>query len=159
PYGRTPLAESVEHWSEATEMLAADCAARGLTAHLETFGGCLLGQLCPPSLLVAMSVLEAMFFVQHGITSLSLSYARQVDPRQDVEALAALRQLAGLLLPTGIDWHVVVYTYMGMFPRTPLGALRVLDASVDVAIRGGAQRLIVKTAAEAHRIPTVAENI
>jgi methylaspartate mutase epsilon subunit len=159
PYGRTPLAESVDNWADATETFAASCAARGATAHLETFGGCLLGQLCPPSLLVAVSVLEAMFFAQHGITSLSLSYAQQVDPRQDIESLAALRHLARALLPAHVDWHVVVYTYMGKFPRTPQGARRILDRSVDVAIRGGAGRLIVKTVAEAHRIPTVAENI
>ncbi len=158
PYGRTPLAESVANWADATEQLAAGCRVRGLTAHLETFGGCLLGQLCPPSLLVATSVLEALFFVQHGVTSVSLSYAQQTDPVQDIEALAALRQLAGELLPYGVDWHVVVYTYMGVYPRTPEGARRLLDSSVEVAVRGGAQRLIVKTAAEAYRIATVEEN-
>ena len=66
-------------------------ADRGGRAHLETFGGCLLGQLCPPSLLVAISVLEALFFVQHGLRSVSLSYAQQTHPAQDIEALAALR--------------------------------------------------------------------
>ncbi|MGW4807100.1 FAD/NAD(P)-binding protein [Kitasatospora sp. NPDC004272] len=159
PYGRTPLAESVTAWREAVRQLATDTRARGARAHLETFGGCLLGQLCPPSLLVAVSVLEALFFVQNGITSVSLSYAQQTHADQDAGALTALRLLADELLPAGTDRHLVLYTYMGVFPRTPEGARLLLARSTDLAVRGGAQRIIVKTEAEAHRIPTLGENL
>lgn len=159
PYGRTPLAESVAAWRDATAELAARSRAAGLRAHLETFGGCLLGQLCPPSLLVAMSVLEALFFTRQGIGSVSLSYAQQTHPVQDVEALTALRMLADELLPADTDRHLVLYTYMGVYPRSAEGARLLLDSSAELAVRGGAQRMIVKTEAEAHRIPTVAENL
>jgi methylaspartate mutase epsilon subunit len=158
PYGRTPLRESVDNWARSCELLA-HLAGPTRVPHLESFGGCLLGQLCPPSLLVALSVLEAMFFVQHGISSVSLSYAQQIDAAQDEAAVRALHRLAGELLPVGIDWHVVLYTYMGVFPRTARGATRLLEASARLAVRAGAQRLIVKTAAEAHRIASVDENI
>ena len=134
-------------------------ADRGGRAHLETFGGCLLGQLCPPSLLIATSVLEALFFVQHGLRSVSLSYAQQTHPVQDIEALAALDQLATELLPDDVDRHIVLYTYMGVFPRRVAGARSLLADSARIAVLGGAQRLIVKTETEAHRIPTVAENL
>jgi aspartyl/asparaginyl-tRNA synthetase len=70
----------------------------------------------------------------------------------------ALRRLAAELLP-GIDLHIVVYAYMGLYPRTPHGARRVLCEATGLAVRSGASRLIVKTTAEAHRIPTVAENV
>jgi methylaspartate mutase epsilon subunit len=159
PYGRTPLAEAVAHWGDSTETFGELVSHRGGRAHLETFGGCLLGQLCPPSLLIAMSVLEAMFFVQHGLDSVSLSYAQQCHPVQDVEALAALDRLAGEMLPDSVDRHIVLYTYMGVFPRTTAGARSLLADSARIAVLGGAQRLIVKTDAEAHRIPTVAENL
>lgn len=119
----------------------------------------MLGQLCPPGLLVALSLLEGMFFAQHGIRSVSLSYAQQTDPAQDTEAVRALRRLAGEFLPPGVDRHVVLYTYMGVFPHTAGGATRLLEASARLAVGAGAQRLIVKTAAEAHRIPTVLENV
>ncbi|MFE1754878.1 hypothetical protein ACFW88_30790 [Streptomyces anandii] len=159
PYGRTPLAESVANWRAATAEFAGLSAERGLRAHLETFGGCLLGQLCPPSLLVAVSLLEALFFVQQGVSSVSLSYAQQTDARQDVEALAALRMLADEWLPPGVDRHLVLYTYMGVFPGSPRGAQLLMDRSAELAVRGGAQRLIVKTPAEAVRLPTVEENV
>jgi methylaspartate mutase epsilon subunit len=78
---------------------------------------------------------------------------------QDIEALAALDRLATELLPDGVDRHIVLYTYMGVFPRSVAGARSLLADSARIAVLGGAQRLIVKTETEAHRIPTVAENL
>ncbi|WP_240803945.1 methylaspartate mutase [Streptomyces sp. A0592] len=157
PYSRTPLREAVAAWQRSCELLAST-REYGAEPHLETFGGCLMGQLCPPSLLIAVSVLEALFFRQHGLTSVSLSYAQQADPRQDEEALTVLGRLAGELLPD-VDHHVVLYAYMGVFPRSPGGARLLLEDSARLAVRAGAARLIVKTTAEAHRIPTVGENV
>lgn len=157
PYSRTPLREAVTAWVEGTRILV-DAGDRGTPPHLETFGGCLLGQLCPPSLLVAVSLLEGLFFRQHGVRSLSLSYAQQTDPRQDEEAVRALRRIATEYL-SDTQWHVVFYTYMGVYPRTSVGATRLLEQAARSAVRAGAARLIVKTESEAHRIPTVEENV
>lgn len=154
PYGRVPLRDSVRAWARCCELIA----GQERPMHLETFGGSMLGQLCPPAVLVAISVLEALFFREHGVRSVSVSYAQQTHAGQDLEALAALRRLAGERL-AGVDWHVVLYTFMGVYPRTPLGALRMVEESARLAVRGGADRLIVKTAAEAHRIATVEENV
>ncbi|MFJ6750697.1 MULTISPECIES: methylaspartate mutase [unclassified Streptomyces] len=154
PYSRTPLRDSVDAWARCCELLA----ARSPTAHLESFGGCMLGQLCPPSLLVALSLLEGLFFRQHGLRDISLSYAQQTDFVQDIAAVAAMRRLAGELLGD-TRWHVVLYTYMGVFPRTEEGALALLRHGARLAVRTGAERLIVKTSAEAHRIPTVEDNV
>lgn len=153
PYGRQPLTATLAAWSQACRTLAS--APEG---HLETFGGCMLGQLCPPSLLIALSVLEAMFFQEHGLRSVSLSYAQQTNAQQDISAVAALRALAAEFLGE-LDWHVVVYTFMGVFPSSYRGAVQLSESSVAIAVSGGADRLIVKTPAEAHRIPTIEENI
>ncbi|WP_407651467.1 methylaspartate mutase [Actinoplanes sandaracinus] len=157
PYSRVPLREAVDSWKRCCAAYAGLREA-GVEPHLESFGGCLLGQLCPPGLLVAVTLLEGMFFAQHGLRSVSLSYAQQVDHDQDVEALAALHRLIGEWLP-GLDTHIVLYTYMGVYPRTRAGALELLGASARLAKHGGACRLLVKTPAEAHRIPTIAENV
>ncbi|MEV6118649.1 methylaspartate mutase [Streptomyces sp. NPDC052109] len=157
PYGRVPLRESVAHWAASCELLAA-LRESGAEPHLETFGGCVLGQLCPPGLLVAVSVLEAIFFHRHGIRSISVSYAQQTHPRQDAEAVAALRSLCARFLP-GAEWHVVVYAYMGLFPETEDGAYRLLGKAAELAVASGSERLIVKTVAESRRIPSVAENV
>ena len=157
PYSRMPLPRAVAYWRQACTSLA-EARAPGREPHLETFGGCMMGQLCPPALLVALSVLEAMFFWQHGIRCISLSYAQQTHPAQDEEAVAALTRLARRHLPLART-HVVIYTYMGVYPRTPAGARQLLAESARLAARTGAGRLIVKTTAEAHRIATIEENV
>ncbi|MEU2119865.1 methylaspartate mutase [Streptomyces sp. NPDC016459] len=153
PYSRTPITDSVDAWARSCDLLASHPGT-----HLESFGGCMLGQLCPPSLLVALSVLECIFFRQHGLTSVSLSYAQQTNRDQDIEALHALRTLATEHLDS-TDWHVVLYSYMGVFPRTVDGALELLRDSARLAAATRTERMIVKTPAEAHRIPTIADNI
>lgn len=157
PYGRTPLAESVRNWTEGVRRFAA-LRELGGEPHLESFGGCLLGQLCPPSLLVAVSVLEALFFHRHGVRDVSVSYAQQTHPAQDREAVAALRRLCRELLPVP-TWHVVIYAYMGLYPVTEHGAYGLLSDAARLAVDTGAERLIVKTVAESRRIPTIEENV
>ena len=157
PYSRTPLAESIPNWARGCDLLAG-VEATGVRPHIECFGGCMMGQLCPPGLLVALSVLECMFFRQHGIRSVSLSYAQQTNAEQDAEAVLALRRLAAEWLPD-VDWHIVIYTYMGVYPRTADGAALLLEEAARLAVRTGAARLIVKTVAEGYRIPTFAENV
>ena len=157
PYSRTPLRDSVAHWAQACRSLAAQ-RGHGVEPHLETFGGCMMGQLCPPSLLVALSVLEGMFFHQHGMRSVSLSYAQQTSFAQDVEAIGALHTLTRRWL-SDIDTHVVLYAYMGVYPDSPGGARTLLAHAARLAETTGCARLIVKTAAEARRIPTIEENV
>jgi methylaspartate mutase epsilon subunit len=157
PYGRVPLQDSVRNWSQCCEMFT-QLQDRGIEPHLETFGGCMMGQLCPPSMLVAISVLEALFFCHHGLRSVSVSYAQQTNLDQDIEAVQALRALCAELLPT-VNWHVVIYTYMGMYPVTDHGCERLLGTAAELAVATGSERVIVKTVAESRRIPTIAENV
>ncbi|AUY50393.1 methylaspartate mutase [Streptomyces sp. CB01881] len=157
PYGRTPLDQSVREWDRSSRLFS-QLRESGVEPHLESFGGCMLGQLCPPSLLVAISALEALFFHRCGIRSISVSYAQQTHPEQDVEAVAALRALCARLLPDTV-WHVVIYTYMGVYPTTDAGSYALLGEAARLAARTGSERIIVKTVAESRRIPTIEENV
>lgn len=154
PYSRVPLATAVDAWAETCRILVGETD----DGHVESFGGCLLGQLCPPSLLVAVAVLEGVFFRQHGVRHVSLSYAQGTHAAQDRGALRALRTLAAEHLGD-TTWHVVLYTYMGMFPRTPRGATALIADSARLARQAGCERLIVKTVSEAWQIPSVTENV
>jgi methylaspartate mutase epsilon subunit len=158
PYSRAPLADSVARWREATLFWAEHGRRSGVAAHLESFGGCMFGQLSPPSVLVALAVLECLFFRENGITSVSLSLTQGTNDDQDVGALIALTQLAARHLGD-VSHHVVFYTFMGRFPHTQKGAEAILRSSARFAVAGGARRLIVKTAAEAHGIPTIEQNV
>ena len=156
PYGSVPLSESIPAWTEACRFWAEDDARQ--VRHIESFGGCMLGQLCPPSMLLALTLLEGLFFQECGIRSLSLSYAQGTSTLQDVGALIALRRLTRENLPD-VRSHLVFYTYMGVFPRSHRSAKRLIEESARVARLGGAARLITKTRAEGLGIPTIAENV
>ncbi|ODS24005.1 hypothetical protein AB835_05630 [Candidatus Endobugula sertula] len=157
PYGREPLKASVKAWAESCQLFGENSTSTR-PLHIESFGGCLLGQLCPPSMLVAITVLECMFMQANGVSSVSLSYAQGSNLEQDLGALAALQLLAEeFLQPT--TWHIVMYTFMGMFPATESGAKSIIEDSTWIAKRAGIPRLIVKTASEAHGIPSIQDNV
>lgn len=154
PYGRLPLSEAVDAWKESCLIMASEIEH----GHIESFGGCMMGQLCAPSVLVAISIIEALFFFHYGISSASLSYAQGTSDEQDKGAITALRQLAQEYLPQN-SWHIVFYMYMGVFPVTPAGASRLIFDAASLAVRSGCERVIVKTVSEAIQIPTVEQNI
>ncbi|MCA0371098.1 MAG: methylaspartate mutase [Proteobacteria bacterium] len=155
PYSAaTRLIDAVRAWEEGCHTLSAH-----KDAHIESFGGCLMGQMCHPSLLVAVGILEALFFQTCGLRSLSLSYAQQYSLVQDLAALKVLARLAKEYLAPHTSWHTVVYTFMGLFPLTSRGHAHLLKDSVWLARHGGAKRLIVKTDQEACGLPTITSNI
>ncbi|SET96773.1 hypothetical protein [Hymenobacter actinosclerus] len=155
PYGRVPLELSIESWARCTRLFV----DAGETYHIESFGGCMMGQLCPPSILVAITLAEALFFRQNGLKLLSLSLAQGTHGQQDIAALRVLRQLGEELLGRDESWHIVFYTFMGKFPETYHGARSLIEESAKIARLGGAERLIVKTVKEAHQIPLVEDNL
>lgn len=152
PYGRTPLAKSIRNWEIACKEFS-----QGFN-HIESFGGCMLGQLCPPSILNTITILEALFFRKCGVRSVSISYTQGYNYDQDVGALLALKDLATEYL-LDCTWHIVLYTFMGLFPRTREGAKHIIQDSARLARTVGVQRLIVKTADESRQIPTIRNNI
>ena len=156
PYSRIPINKSISSWIKCCELFAT--AGNG-EYHIESFGGCMMGQLCPPSLLIAITLLEALFFKFYGIKSVSVSLTQGTNSEQDLAALAVLNQLSDKYLGQELNWHIVYYTFMGKFPETFHGAKLLIEESALIAKQGGANRLIVKTANEAHQIPTIKDNL
>ncbi|MCB0606243.1 MAG: methylaspartate mutase [Lewinellaceae bacterium] len=155
PYGRVPLTASAASWRACCEMFAeGDHTKR----HIESFGGCIMGQLCPPAMLIAVTVVEALFFRQYGVRSFSVSLSQGSNFQQDAAALSALRIVSRKYLGDQDQWHIVYYTFMGKFPVTVHGAKAIMKDSVRIAKSGKADRIIVKTIKEAHQIPSIEDN-
>ena len=154
PYGRIPLRDSIHSWKKACLKLS---EARE-NVHLESFAGCMMGQMGHPTILIALSILEGLFFSQTGIYDISLSYTQGYSLQQDLAAVSALKELAKTYFPPNVKWHVVVYTFMGLYPQTQHGHEAILRESVQLAHQSGAKRLIVKTAEESTKIPSFEEN-
>jgi len=158
PYGRTPLADTLDFWHEALQSLVKAADRRGIEVHHESFGGCMMGQACPPDLLIAIAVLECEYFIQLGVPSVSASLALGTCDSQDEGALLALNDICADRF-AGRDWHCVAYHFMGLFPQTEAGSYAIIETGAKIAARGGAHRLIVKTKAEAHGIPSLEDNL
>jgi methylaspartate mutase epsilon subunit len=154
PFSTIPLSQSIAAWVKSAEFLAGS----GEHYHIESLGGCLGGQLCPPSLLVALCILEALFFKHYGFKSISLSYTQGTHFIQDYAALKVLNALAEKYLKN-IDWHCVLYTYLGILPKTVTGGKRILRDSVFLAKTANATRLVIRSPIESKRVPTVEEHL
>ncbi|WP_413792277.1 MULTISPECIES: methylaspartate mutase [unclassified Pseudomonas] len=154
PYSRTPLREAFGHWEKACQVLSGGVD----NSHIESFAGCMMGQMCDPVILVALNILEGLFLRSHGIKTLSFSYAQGTSPVQDRAAVTALQQLAAEYFAPG-SYHFVGYVFMGFFPRSLGGFCRITGDALAMIRATGVQRVIIKTPVESRRIPRVEENI
>lgn len=154
PYSRTPLRDAFGHWEKSCQVLAQGVEQ----SHIESFAGCMMGQMCDPVILVALNILEGLFLRSHGIKTLSFSYAQGTSPVQDRAAVTALQHLAAEYFAPG-SYHFVGYVFMGFFPRTLGGFCRITGDALGMIRATGVQRVIIKTPVESRRIPRIEENI
>ncbi|WNI15011.1 methylaspartate mutase [Actinacidiphila sp. ITFR-21] len=152
PYSKAvPLSESLAAWREVDAMCG-DLAGRGLVIDRELFGT-LTAVLVPPSVSLAVSVLEAVAAAREGVRCVSVAYPQGGHFEQDVAALRAIPALAARYLPADVEVHAVLHEFMGVFPRERSNAEDLILYGALVARLGGAAKLITKTYQEAYGIP------
>ncbi|MFE6484567.1 methylaspartate mutase [Streptomyces sp. NPDC057757] len=158
PYSKAvPLSESLAAWQEV-DALCGDLARRGLVVDRELFGT-LTAVLVPPSISLAISVLEAVAAAREGVKCISVAYPQGGHFEQDVAALRAVPALAARYLPEDVEVHAVLHEFMGVFPRERSHAEDLILYGALVARLGGATKLITKTYLEAYGIPDTRANI
>jgi methylaspartate mutase epsilon subunit len=154
PYAKdVPLRDSLAAW-RAVDRACGLLAARGVVVERELFGT-LTAVLVPPSISIAISLLEAVSAVRHGVRCVSLAYPQGGNAVQDVAALRAIADLTGRYLPTGTAAYPVLHQFMGPFPREPERADALILLGGLTAAWGGATKVIVKTNQEADGIPDI----
>ncbi|MFE4172309.1 methylaspartate mutase [Streptomyces sp. NPDC056909] len=158
PYSKAvPLSESLDAWQEV-DALCGDLAERGLVIDRELFGT-LTAVLVPPSISLAISVLEAVAAARQGVRCISVAYPQGGHFEQDVAALRAIPLLGARYLPEAVEVHPVLHEFMGVFPRERGNAEDLILYGALVARLGGATKLITKTYLEAYGIPDTRANI
>jgi methylaspartate mutase epsilon subunit len=152
PYSKdVPLERSLAAWREV-DAACGELAELGLIIDRELFGT-LTAVLMPPSLSLAVSVLEAVAAAREGVRCVSIAYPQGGHAEQDVAALRAIPLLAARHLPAGVEVHAVLHEFMGVFPRERAHAEDLILYGALVARYGGATKLITKTYQEAYGIP------
>lgn len=161
PYAKNvPIVESLRSWQEV-DRLAGEATAAGVTIDRELFGT-LTAVLMPPSICLAVTLLESILAVAEGVRCLSIAYPQGGHPWQDLAALRAIPRLAARYLdtgPAGVRVHPVLHQFMGMFPADQARAGQLITYGGLIAGLGGVHKVVTKTLAEAKGIPTLAENV
>ncbi|WP_409471655.1 methylaspartate mutase subunit E [Streptomyces sp. HC307] len=163
PYFRDyPVAHAIQRWRYVDRLTGRYHAEFGITIDREFFG-VLTACLVPPCIAAAVNVLEALLAAQCGVKSVTLGYAEQGCRAQDVAAVRAFQQLGEDYLERfgfdDVEVNVVWHQFMGAFPRSEEQARKILRGSTESAVLSGAVRLMLKTHAEAVRIPSLEDNV
>jgi methylaspartate mutase epsilon subunit len=158
PYCKTvPIADSLAAWREV-DRTCGRLAAEGVIVDRELFGT-LTAVLMPPSISLAMTLLEAISAAQDRVGCLSIAYPQSGHVWQDVAALRCVRRLSGKYLPPGTVVFPVLHQFMGVFPWDRQEARSLVAYGGLIARMGGAVKVITKTADEAYGIPTTEANL
>jgi methylaspartate mutase epsilon subunit len=152
-----PLGESLLAW-EIIDRRCGELAQLGVVIDRELFGT-LTAVLVPPSISLAISVLEAILAARAGVRCISIAYPQGGHLIQDVAALRAIPVLAERYLPGQVAVHAVCHEFMGVFPRLRHNAEDLIFYGALVARLGGASKVITKTYQEAFGIPDAQANI
>ncbi len=158
PYCKdVPISHSLACWRHVDHVCGA-LADQGIIVDRELFGT-LTGVLVPPSISLAMTLIEALLSAKEGVRCLSVAYCQSGHLIQDVAALRAIRVLASRHLPAGVEVYPVFHEFMGVFPAKRHNAEALIFFGALTAVKGRATKLINKTYDEARGIPSVQANI
>lgn len=157
PYCKAvPLEVSLAAWCYV-DRACGELARRGAIVERELFGT-LSAVLMPPSISLAVSIIEARLAAAEGVRCVSIAYPQGGNAVQDIAALRAIRALAKLYLPPDVDVFPVLHEYMGPFPRRRAKADVLILFGALVAKLGGATKVVTKTYDEAFGVPTFTAN-
>lgn len=161
-YKDYPLRQSLKTWQYVDRLTGLYYERYGIVLDREFFGT-LTATLIPPSLAIAVNLIEAILAVQQGVKCVSLGYAEQGNRAQDIAAIRTLREMGGETLRRmghrNIQVNTVFQQYMAAFPANPVRAEELIYNSAITATLSRATRIIVKTAVEAIKIPILSDNV
>ncbi|USZ71908.1 methylaspartate mutase subunit E [Natronosalvus halobius] len=153
---RHDLATTIEHW-QFVDRLAGAYTERGVRINREPFGP-LTGTLVPPSIAIAVMVLEGLLAATQGVRSLTLGYGQVGNVVQDVAALRALRSLGEEYLPNEVCVTTVFHEWMGGFPPDEARANGVIGLGGMTAAIARPDKVITKSPQEFQGVPTKEAN-
>jgi len=161
-YKDYPLDQSLRHWQYVDRLTGTYYDRWGIKLDREFFGT-LTATLIPPSLAIVSNLIETILAVRQGVKSVSLAYAEQGHGVQDIAAIRVMKAMANETLNhlgyKDIEVSTVFHQYMAAFPESAVRAEELIYNSAITMGLAGATRIVVKTPAEAIKIPTLEDNV
>ena len=162
PYDKltTPV-DSLTYWQYIDRLAATYFEEHGIRVNREYFG-VLTATLINPSTAIAVNIIQALLSAQQGITSISVGYAEQGNRAQDVATIQAMKEACQHYLNkfgyTEVRLTTVFHQFMAAFPADKAKAEELIFNSSISATLAGANKVMVKTAVEAIKIPDRYDN-
>lgn len=161
PYSKNiSLEKTIKDW-QYCDRLVGMYEEAGVTLNREPFGP-LTGTLVPPSISIAVGIIESILAVEQGCKHITVGYGQGGNLVQDISALKTLKTLTKRYLRFlgyhGITVTTVMHQWMGGFPKDEAKAFGVISWGAATAVLGGATKVIVKTPHEAMGVPTMEAN-
>ncbi len=150
------LEETMKHW-QFVDRLAGAYTERGVRINREPFGP-LTGTLVPPSIAIAIGIVECQLAATQGVRSVTPGYGQVGNVVQDVAALRALRKLANEYLPDEVRVTTVFHEWMGGFPPDEARANGVISLGGMTAAIARPDKVITKSPQEFQGVPTKEAN-
>jgi len=120
---------------------------RGVRINREPFGP-LTGTLVPPSIAIAIMIVEGKLAATQGVRSITLGYGQVGNIVQDVAALRALKKLGNEYLPDEVVVTTVFHEWMGGFPPDEARANGVISFGGMTAAIAQPDKVITKSPQE-----------
>jgi methylaspartate mutase epsilon subunit len=143
------------------DRLVAEYAARGIELHRRQ-PSFLTGTNIPPSIAIAVSVLDMLLALAQGVRNYGLELGQTLHLIQDAAAIAMCRELCQeYARKTGCDGAFTPVTslhWMGAWPHDEAQAAALVTFGGTLAAMGGAVSVTTKSVHEAFGIPTPQAN-
>lgn len=163
PYFRDyTLEESIAKWQYVDRLCGLYYEKYKIVLHREFFG-VLTGTLIPPCIAVSTGILEALLAAKQGVKSLALGFAETGCRAQDIATIHCIKKITREYLDEfghkDVQVSAIFNQYMAAFPLMLDKAKSLIVGSGETAALAGATRILTKTAVEAFKIPSMADNI
>lgn len=160
-YSKYTRIEEIIHLWQYVDRLAGYYEERGCPINREHYIP--LCMVTPPSLQIAVTILDGILQVAQGATHTTLGYGQDGCLLQDVAAVNAMALLAAEYFPRmgypEAKLSIGLHQWMGGFPSDPAQASALIALGATTAALGRVNMVFVKTPAEALGIPTLEDNI
>lgn len=162
PYSSsTKIPDALKSWEEVERMTAKSVSRFGNPTMRESFG-VLTAVLVHPYVALLVSFIEAIFASRFGVKHFMIGLQSTGNISQDRVQFEAARKIASSLkyqTLTGVEIYYAYHHWMGPFPKSESLANKIIDLCNISAFMNQVDKVVVKTAVEAHGIPTVEANI
>lgn len=161
-YKDYPLDQSIRMWQYVDRLTGLYYERFNIKLDREFFGT-LTAVLVPPCLAIAVCIIESILAIQQGVKCLSLGYAEQGHRIQDIAAVRVLGDMAREIITRSgykdIQINTVFHQHMAAFPTDRKRAEDLIYNSAITASLSMATRVMVKTPAEAYKVPALEDNL